>query len=307
MDKLISIIIPTHNRNELLKKALKSIQDQTYQNFEVIVIDDVGNLSTKNLVEQLNDNRFTYIHNNQHQGASYSRNLGIKMAKGKYIAFLDDDDEFMPNKLEEVNKHIVQNLETDVFYHQATINMVNENIKYNTKPKFYNDQGELYKALLIKNIIGGTPMVIAKRESLIKVGLFDSSLESLEDYELWLRLARERYKFKLIEQPLTKYNYTTSKQSISKNILSNLESIQKITNKYIDDISSLSKHNLKLRDDWINRMIVHKALLNGQILLAFTTQIKYFFKTFKIKDFLIALPLLAGSKNIFKLKARFNK
>jgi glycosyltransferase involved in cell wall biosynthesis len=304
---MISVVIPTHNRDELLKKALKSIQDQTHQNFEVIVIDDVGNLSTKNLVEQLNDNRFTYIHNNQHQGAPYSRNLGIKMAKGKYIAFLDDDDEFMPNKLEEVNKHIVQNPETDVFYHQAIINMIKENIGYKSKPQFYNDQGELYKALLIKNIIGGTSMVIAKKESLIKVGLFDVRLGSLQDYELWLRLAKKGYKFKLIEQALTKYNYRTMNQYISKDIQSNLKSMQIITNKYIDDISSLSKHNLKLRDDWINRMIVHKALLNGQILLAFTTQIKYFFKTFKIKDFLIALPLLAGSKNIFKLKARFNK
>ena len=96
-------------------------------------------------------------------------------------------------------------------------------------------------------------------------------------------------------------------QDISKDIQSNSKSIQIITNKYIDDISSLSKHNLKLRDDWINRMTVHKALLNGQIFFAFTTQIKYFFKTFKIKDFLIALSLLAGSKNIFKLKTRFNK
>ena len=304
---MISVVIPTHNRDELLKKALKSIQDQTYQNFEVIVIDDVGNLSTKNLVKQLNDNRFTYIHNNQHQGAPYSRNLGIKMAKGKYIAFLDDDDEFMPNKLEEVNKHIEKNPEIDVFYHQAIINMVNENIRYKSKPKFYNDQEELYKALLIKNIIGGTSMIIAKKESLIKVGLFDVYLDSLQDYELWLRLAKKGYKFKLIEQALTKYYYRTMSQYISKDIQSNSKSIQIITNKYIDDISSLSKHNLKLRDDWINRMIVHKALLNGQIFFAFSTQLKYFFKTFKIKDFLIALPLLAGSKNIFKLKARFNK
>ena len=99
-------IILTHNRNELLK-ALKSIQDQTHQNFEVIV-QTMLVIYQQKFVEQLNDNRFTYIHNNQHQAHLFQK-FGYKNGKGKYIAFLDDDDALMPNKLEEVNKHIVQN------------------------------------------------------------------------------------------------------------------------------------------------------------------------------------------------------
>ncbi len=94
-EPLVSVIIPTRNRANLLARSLKSVLHQHYHNFEVIVIDDASEDDTVNTIEQFRNKfkSFKYIRNNKRQGGAESRNIGIKSASGNYIAFLDDDDE----------------------------------------------------------------------------------------------------------------------------------------------------------------------------------------------------------------------
>jgi len=96
---LISVIIPTHNRADLLPRAIKSVLDQTFTDFEVIIVDDASIDDTEAVVKQMGDNRVRYIRHTHNLGGSAARNTGIREARGEYIAFLDDDDEYLPEKL----------------------------------------------------------------------------------------------------------------------------------------------------------------------------------------------------------------
>ena len=95
-----TVVIPTYNRAELLKEAIQSVFDQTFENFELIVIDDHSTDKTKDVVSSFHDSRIKYILNDHAKGGAGTRNAGIFRAKGEWIAFLDDDDIWLPKKLE---------------------------------------------------------------------------------------------------------------------------------------------------------------------------------------------------------------
>ena len=99
-NELVSIITPSYNTEKFIDKTIKSVLNQTYKNWEMIIVDDCSNDNTDNIVANFNDSRIKYIKNNKNSGAAVSRNRALKEAKGKWIAFLDSDDLWMPNKLE---------------------------------------------------------------------------------------------------------------------------------------------------------------------------------------------------------------
>ena len=96
----VSIIIPTYNREQLLGRAIKSVLAQTYQDFELIIVDDGSTDNTERLVKSFNSEKTRYIRHRKNKGPAAARNTGIRSAKGDYIAFQDSDDEWMPEKLE---------------------------------------------------------------------------------------------------------------------------------------------------------------------------------------------------------------
>lgn len=96
----VSVVIPTYNRAHLVGRAIQSVLNQTYQDFEIIVVDDGSTDNTEEVVKSFNDPRIRYIRHDQNRGGSAARNTGIKMARGEYIAFQDSDDEWLPEKLE---------------------------------------------------------------------------------------------------------------------------------------------------------------------------------------------------------------
>ena len=103
---LVSIIVPTYNRAGVLSRAIRSIFSQTYSNIEIIIVDDASCDDTGNVVESFMDDHIHYIRHDKNQGGSASRNTGIRSAKGSFIAFLDDDDEWLPEKLEKTDLEI---------------------------------------------------------------------------------------------------------------------------------------------------------------------------------------------------------
>ena len=111
MSPKISIIIPTHNRPKFLPQAIQSVLDQTFQDFEIIVVDDGIEKRANQIVEKMDDNRIDYIQHQENRGASEALNTGIKNAHGSLVAFLDDDDFYYQDFLEKVNLFFDQNKE----------------------------------------------------------------------------------------------------------------------------------------------------------------------------------------------------
>ena len=302
----ITVIIPTHNRPEELRRAIRSVYQQTLLPDELIVVDD-GSMPpiTRDIFQGSPGNLKTILlRNNIPLGASGARNRGIENATSGWIAFLDDDDEFLPDKIEVVSMAIKNNPYCDFFYHPARINMVNERIIYTTNPREYKPEDDIFRLLLVKNEIAGTSMTVIKCSKLLKVHGFDEQLPALQDYELWIRLVKEGVKIKKINQVMTIYNYVTKRASISKSIKSCETATRMIEEKYKNDYASLSIYEKKRHEDWKQSMIVHKAILNGDICRAFTEQIKHFVMSPSPKNLLASLVILAGPKTVFWLRSR---
>ena len=207
---LVSIIIPTYNHAEFIGKALKSIISQTYKNWEAIIIDNKSTDQTNEILRKFNDNRINYYRIDNHGIIAKSRNLGIKVAKGEWIAFLDSDDWWTPDKLEICLDNI--NEQVDFIYHNLEI-IRNESKSY-FKGKNYKGR-ELKKPILKDLLIGGiskgnaigNSSVIVRKKMLIKIGGIseNKNLVASEDYNTWLRIAEITDKFKYINKTLGFY------------------------------------------------------------------------------------------------------
>jgi len=199
----VSVIIPTYNRAHLIGRAIQSVLNQTYQNFEVIVVDDGSTDNTEEIVKGFNDSRICYIRHSENRGASATRNAGIEGAHGEYIAFLDSDDEWLPEKIKrQMQAFERSDPQVGVIYTGAIfVNQHGEAIAGYEAPEL---RGSVLRELLISNQIrGGGSSVVAKRDHLNRIGGFDEALPACEDWDLWLRLARI-CQFDFVDAPLVR-------------------------------------------------------------------------------------------------------
>ena len=205
----ISVIIPTFNRKKILGRAIQSVINQSLQPFEVIIIDDGSNDGTKDWVkENFQDIRYIYQNN---QGVSSARNKGIKYAYGDWIAFLDSDDEWLPNKLYEQVKAIGSNPEIK-FFHTNEI-WIRNGVRVNQMKKHKKYGGYIFEKCL--DICKVSPSsVLIKKEIFDDVGAFDNSLRVCEDYDLWLRIT-SKYPVVFLDIPLI-YKYGGHAGQLSK-------------------------------------------------------------------------------------------
>jgi glycosyltransferase involved in cell wall biosynthesis len=200
----VTVIIPTYRRPAFLHKAILSVINQTYQDFEIIVVDDASNDGTEGVVNAIKDKRLRYICHSGNKGGSEARNTGIENGRGAFIAFLDDDDEWFPKKLELQVKLLENSSPTVGIVYSGCIlvEAVTGNVLCQKTP-FH--RGNLAQRLLAKNIIGTTSSVLIKRECFSRVGFFDESLPSYQDYDMWIRLSKN-FHFDTIQEPLVKYH-----------------------------------------------------------------------------------------------------
>jgi len=196
----VSVIIPTYNRAQIVLRAVRSVLDQTFENLEVIVVDDGSTDSTRNALNSLSDMRIRYLCQ-PHSGPAAARNIGFSASYGKYIHFLDSDDYFLPENIEKKIVLLEENHKLGWVYSDC----------YYTYAKSRNTiLKRLYKKLLNKtNVFDlllmhyfvNTDTVMMRRECFEQVGGFDENLESFEDMEFFFRLAR-LYEARLIYAPL---------------------------------------------------------------------------------------------------------
>jgi len=237
---LVSVILPTYNRAYIVSKALQSVLSQTYRNFEVIVIDDGSTDNTKEIITNIacKDSRVKYFRNNENKGPAGARNVGINLAKGELIAFIDDDDEWFPNKLEK-QVNLLQTLpENFAVVYSGFYKVIGAKKIYIPSKNIYPREGRILNSLLKGNFVG-TPSILVRKSALLDVGLFDERLSMLEDWELAIRLSK-KYQFKLIDEPL--YISYDSSNSVNKQEGAVLaRTLEYILEKHIDDFKKNKK------------------------------------------------------------------
>jgi glycosyltransferase involved in cell wall biosynthesis len=223
----ISVITPTYNRPGLLKNSINSVLSQTYSDFELIVIDDCSSDNTPGVLEGFQDERLKVIRNSSNKGIAAVRNIGVASSQGKYIAFLDDDDEWLPDKLEKQIRIMEDGSESlgCVYSGCLTTGPDGSEIVSTSIPRYRN---KVLNELLLENFIT-TSTTLVKKSSIEKAGLFDEDIPYGEDYDMWIRIA-EDFRFDFAPEPLTKYRIHPN--SITKNYAKVINGIAKILSKH---------------------------------------------------------------------------
>lgn len=186
-DVLFSIIIPTYNRSQFIKNVISSILNQTYSNFEIIIVDDGSTDNTEETILSISDSRLHY-YKKENEERSIARNFGIRKAKGKFITFVDSDDVLYENHLEEAVQ-LLSSYKDPVFFHLA---YEIRNVKGEVLSRV-SHKGNVNLNLLKGNILSCIGVFVKKEILLDHMFSVDRNLIGSEDWELWVRLA-SRYK-----------------------------------------------------------------------------------------------------------------
>ena len=239
---VVSVIIPTYQRNSSLERAITSVLNQTFKNFEIIIVDDNDENSIfrkKNealMRKYENNERIVYLKHEKHANGAVARNTGICYSKAKYIAFLDDDDEFLQYKLEYQIKTLENCDESwGAVYCGYEIVQNNQLIKKSLNCR----EGDLTEDLLtMRNTIAGRSTILMKREILMELNGFDSTFTRHQDFELIIRFFR-KYKVKYINQILVRIYFHTGQVQLSP--LNILKLKIKFLKQFDEDIKKLPK------------------------------------------------------------------
>lgn len=203
-NSMVSAIITTHQRPLLLKRAIESVLSQTYKEIECIVVDDKSTDNTKDVCAAYPSVQYIYIPPKESKGGNYARNKGIKASTGKYCAFLDDDDYWLPTKIEK-QVELIEEKDCELVYCGIRIEDVQKEdttfYDYLPNPSF---EGDMQKKILLTCCCCTTSTMMISRDALFDVGLFDEDLSFWQDYELTIRLA-QRKPFFFVNEPLCVY------------------------------------------------------------------------------------------------------
>ncbi len=234
---LVSVIVPSYNRANVLPRAVKSVLAQTYQDFEIIIIDDCSKDNTQEVVKNFNDPRIRYIRHETNKGGNAARNTGIKAANGEFVAFLDSDDEWLPTKFEKQMLRFNDPRVGLVYCGQKCFNENNGRVF-----EFFNQLREdIFYKMLVKNYVGSLSAVIVRFKNISQVGFMDEKLKSCQDWDLYIRLS-QICQFGFVDEMLVNY-YLGKKDPnrISNNRRSILIGHEAIEKKYYKEIQNLPR------------------------------------------------------------------
>lgn len=196
----VSVVLPTYNRADVLHRSIRSVLDQTYEDIELIVVDDGSNDETATVVSDIEDSRLEYIKHETNRGAPAARNTGIAASRSDFIAFQDSDDEWDPRKLEK-QMAMFDRVGPEVGVVYTGVWRIHDGEKrYVPQPGGGPREGDLSEALSRSNFISLQTAVVRSR-CFAETGNFDERLPRLQDWELWIRIA-EQYEFRYVDEPL---------------------------------------------------------------------------------------------------------
>lgn len=197
MNDLVSIIMPSYNTEKFIKESIDSVLNQTYFNWELIIVDDCSTDNTDSIIGSINDTRIKYLKNDKNSGAAISRNRALREAQGKWIAFLDSDDSWMPDKLEKQIKFMEENN-----YHFSYTRY--EEINENSEPlgRLISGPKKITKHGMFKYCWPGclTVMYDATVSGLIQI----EDIKKNNDYAIWLKVCKKA-KCYLLDETLGQY------------------------------------------------------------------------------------------------------
>lgn len=195
---LISAIIPTFNRSSLIIRAINSVLCQSYRKFEIIVIDDGSTDGTEEILLPLIDEEKIRYFKQQNSGVSTARNYGVERARGEWVAFLDSDDEWLPNKLQEQINFLKNNSHVNIVYGQEI--WIRNGIRVNQARNHQKSGGAIFGKCVEQCLIAPSSVVIRKN-IFNEIGGFDQSFVVCEDYDLWLKFS-SLFEIGYLEKPM---------------------------------------------------------------------------------------------------------
>lgn len=291
--KLVSVIIPAYNVERYIAQTVRSVLNQTYSNFELLIIDDESPDKSVEICQQFGDPRLKIIHQ-KNRGLAGARNTGIRQAKGDYLAFLDGDDLWLPEKLEKHVQHLESSPNVGVSFSRSQFIDGNGNsLGIYQMPKLKDIPPE---HLLCRNPIGNGSAPVIRREVFAAIRFednlygrvedfyFDENFRQSEDIECWFRIAAQtRWQIEGIPDALTLYRVNA--EGLSANVLKQLDSWEKLIAKHRQEspelirrwehparayqLRYLARRAVRLKDGRMATELVNRSLLtHWQILLA---------------------------------------
>ena len=232
MADFVSVIIPTHNRCARLLDAIASVRSQTGVDLEIIVVDDASSDETQHAMSALchEEPRLRYVRNERPLGGGGARNAGVAYAQGEFVAFLDDDDQFLPSKLARQVELLRSKPDAPAASCSFWLYFGDRQsaIKRVQAPR---QRGELLRS----NMLGGASVCMVRTESFQKVGGFDPRLPSCQDWDLWLKL-HAIGNIAVCEEPLVRYSFHAGGQ-ITGNALAEYRGRRRVHLRYVDEMS----------------------------------------------------------------------
>ena len=220
----ISVIIPTHNRVDLLERAIKSVLNQTLVDIEIIVVDDASSIATKNFINSFNGS-IIYHRFEKNQGANVCRNKGVSLSNCSFIAFLDDDDTWEVDKLER-QFNLLNSKNIDLCYTGKNIIYIDKNSRIVKQRYSFSNPKDNYLtySIMKSNFIGTTSSIMLRKSKFLEIGGFDIVMPSLQDYEFYIRFISSGFSVKGINKPLVNYYVYKGESAISKSLKKGLKS-----------------------------------------------------------------------------------
>lgn len=197
-EKLVSVVIPTYNRAEQVPGAVRSVRQQTHSSHEIIVVDDASGDATEQRVRDRKDDDLKYLRHERNRGASASRNTGAREASGDWIAFLDSDDRWEPERLERQLDAVREASETPGLVYSGVTVMEEDGVQI-----LPDHRGDIYRRQLERDRTGPTSTWLVRTECFEELGGFDESYPVRNDYEFSIRLT-ERYPVEYVREPLVR-------------------------------------------------------------------------------------------------------
>lgn len=220
---LISVCMLTYNHENYITEAIQSVKNQTYINWELIIVDNNSTDNTRSVIEKQikNDSRIKFLPQSQNLYVSKGANISIEAAKGEYIALFSGDDIFVPQKLE---KQLNYMLEKDLDISFSYMDIIDSNSKEASPEvsKWFNTSNasnniEILRAFFMSHNVTYSPTALMRKNKLFEVGLFDHRLLQTQDIELWVRFLANSSKVEIIHEKLLKYRVLDNRENLSSN------------------------------------------------------------------------------------------